>query len=140
MKGGFNTSFVEIRTFEGEKFIRDLRPGEAIKTRTSYELLGNVFQRQVVGSEPVFNIYYHGEKEGVLNRISGWQKIYTLKKLWTTESVLNIRKGDIILLYGGIKGVVEKVERMETRNRFFYKPYLEKGVTTYYADNVCIFG
>ena len=30
MKGGFNSSFVEVRTFEGPKFIKDLKIGELI--------------------------------------------------------------------------------------------------------------
>ena len=37
-EGGFNTGFVEIRTLEGEKFLKDIRINEAVKTRHSYTL------------------------------------------------------------------------------------------------------
>lgn len=33
MKNGFNSSFVEIQTLEGEKFLRDLKPGDLVLTR-----------------------------------------------------------------------------------------------------------
>ena len=54
MEGGFNTGFVEIRTLEGEKFLKDIRINEAVKTRHSYTLANGLHVREMKPRESVF--------------------------------------------------------------------------------------
>ena len=116
-EGGFNTGFVEIRTLEGEKFLKDIRINEAVKTRHSYTLVEGLHVREMKPRESVYNIYFNAGKEGVLNRISGEQMVWTYEK----------------------NCLVPVIEKVETLNRYFYKPELKKN-TSYYIDNVCVFG
>lgn len=68
MTGGFNTGFVEIRTLEGDKFLKNIRINEAVKTRRSYTLVNGLYVREMKPKESVYNIYYSAGKEGILNR------------------------------------------------------------------------
>ena len=52
-EGGFNTGFVEIRTLEGEKFLKDIRINEAVKTRHSYTLVEGLHVREMKPRESV---------------------------------------------------------------------------------------
>lgn len=45
MKGGFNSSFIEIRTLEGDKFIRDLKVGDIVLSTLGYSKVKGIFQR-----------------------------------------------------------------------------------------------
>lgn len=72
MKGGFNSSFIEIRTLDGDKFINELNRGEVVLSSTGYVKIKDICKRVMKQGESVFNIYYHNnDKEGVLDRISG---------------------------------------------------------------------
>lgn len=139
-EGGFNTGFVEIRTLEGEKFLKDIRINEAVKTRHSYTLVEGLHVRKMKPQESVYNIYFNAGKEGVLNRISGEQMVWTYGKNYLVPvKVKELNISDRIVLYGNKRGRIDRIEKVETLNRYFYKPELKKN-TSYYIDNVCIFG
>ena len=66
--------------------------------------------------------------------------------VWTYEKnylvpvkVKELNISDRIVLYGNKRGRIDRIEKVETLNRYFYKPELKKN-TSYYIDNVCIFG
>lgn len=140
MEGGFNTGFVEIRTLEGEKFLKDIRINEAVKTRHSYTLANGLHVREMKPRESVYNIYFIAGKEGVLNRVSGEQMVWTYEKnCLVPVKVKELNISDRIVLYGNKKGRIVRIEKVETLNRYFYKPDLKKN-NSYYIDNVCVFG
>lgn len=139
-EGGFNTGFVEIRTLEGDKFLKNIRINEAVKTRRSYTLVNGLYVREMKPKESVYNIYYSAGKEGVLNRVSGEQMVWTYEKKWFVPvKVKDLEMSDKLVIYGNKWGRIDRIEKVETLNRYFYKPDLKKN-TSYYIDNVCVFG
>lgn len=140
MTGGFNTGFVEIRTFEGDKFLKNIRINEAVKTRRSYTLVNGLYVREMKPKESVYNIYYSAGKEGILNRVSGEQMVWTHEKNWFVPvKVKDLEMSDKLVIYDNKWGRIDRIEKVETLNRYFYKPDLKKN-TSYYIDNVCVFG
>lgn len=139
-EGGFNTGFVEIRTLEGDKFLKDIRINEAVKTRRFYTLVNGLYVREMKPKESVYNIYYSAGKEGVLNRVSGEQMVWIHEKKWfVLVKVKDLEMSDKLVIYGNKWGRIDRIEKVETLNRYFYKPDLKKN-TSYYIDNVCVFG
>nr|UVX48816.1 MAG: hypothetical protein [Bacteriophage sp.] len=139
-EGGFNTGFVEIRTLEGDKFLKNIRINEAVKTRCSYTLVNGLYVREMKPKESVYNIYYSAGKEGVLNRVSGEQMVWIHEKKWFVPvKVKDLEMSDKLVIYGNKWGRIDRIEKVETLNRYFYKPDLKKN-TSYYIDNVCVFG
>ena len=140
MTGGFNTGFVEIRTLEGDKFLKNIRINEAVKTRRSYTLVNGLYVCEMKPKESVYNIYYSAGKEGVLNRVSGEQMVWIHEKKWFVPvKVKDLEMSDKLVIYGNKWGRIDRIEKVETLNRYFYKPDLKKN-TSYYIDNVCVFG
>lgn len=140
MTGGFNTGFVEIRTLEGDKFLKNIRINEAVKTIRSYTLVNGLYVREMKPKESVYNIYYSAGKEGVLNRVSGEQMVWTHEKNWFVPvKVKDLKMSDKLVVYDNKWGRIDRIEKVETLNRYFYKPDLKKN-TSYYIDNVCVFG
>lgn len=140
MTGGFNTGFVEIRTLEGDKFLKNIRINEAVKTRRSYTLVNGLYVREMKPKESVYNIYYSAGKEGILNRVSGEQMVWTHEKNWFVPvKVKDLEMFDKLVIYDNKWGRIDRIEKVETLNRYFYKPDLKKN-TSYYIDNVCVFG
>nr|DAR94189.1 MAG TPA: hypothetical protein [Caudoviricetes sp.] len=140
MTGGFNTGFVEIRTLEGDKFLKNIRINEAVKTRRSYTLVNGLYVREMKPEESVYNIYYSAGKEGILNRVSGEQMVWTHEKNWFVPvKVKDLEMSDKLVIYDNKWGRIDRIEKVETLNRYFYKPDLKKN-TSYYIDNVCVFG
>lgn len=140
MTGGFNTGFVEIRTLEGDKFLKNIRINEAVKTRRFYTLVNGLYVREMKPKESVYNIYYSAGKEGVLNRVSGEQMVWIHEKKWfVLVKVKDLEMSDKLVIYGNKWGRIDRIEKVETLNRYFYKPDLKKN-TSYYIDNVCVFG
>lgn len=140
MTGGFNTGFVEIRTLEGDKFLKNIRINEAVKTRRSYTLVNGLYVREMKPKESVYNIYYSAGKEGILNRVSGEQMVWTHEKNWLVlVKVKDLEMSDKLVIYDNKWGRIDRIEKVETLNRYFYKPDLKKN-TSYYIDNVCVFG
>lgn len=140
MTGGFNTGFVEIRTLEGDKFLKNIRINEAVKTRRSYTLVNGLYVREMKPKESVYNIYYSAGKEGILNRVSGEQMVWTHEKNWLVSvKVKDLEMSDKLVIYDNKWGRIDRIEKVETLNRYFYKPDLKKN-TSYYIDNVCVFG
>lgn len=140
MTGGFNTGFVEIRTLEGDKFLKNIRINEAVKTRRSYTLVNGLYVREMKPEESVYNIYYSAGKEGILNRVSGEQMVWTHEKNWFVPvKVKDLKMSDKLVVYDNKWGRIDRIEKVETLNRYFYKPDLKKN-TSYYIDNVCVFG
>ena len=139
MKGGFNSSFIEIRTLEGDKFIRDLKVGDIVLSTLGYSKVKGIFQRTARFDEKVFNIYYHNkDREGVLDRISGDQVILVKRqgeKYLVDTQVKDLKSGQILWSKEG-DVVIDQIERMETVNRFFYNIDIDGG--GFYADNICI--
>jgi len=139
-EGGFNTGFVEIRTLEGDKFLKNIRINEAVKTRRFYTLVNGLYVREMKPKESVYNIYYSAGKEGVLNRVSGEQMVWIHEKKWfVLVKVKDLEMSDKLVIYGNKWGRIDRIEKVETLNRYFYKPDLKKN-TSYYIDNVCVFG
>lgn len=133
MKGGFNSSFVEVRTIEGDKFLRDLKPNDLLLTdKKSFAKVKFINQRQANIKDIVYNVYYHTfNEEGVIDRVSGEQELIDgtlIKELAAGDAMLH-RNGDI--------AIVDRLEKMETVNRFFYSIQLNKN-TTFYANNICM--
>lgn len=140
MTGGFNTGFVEIRTLEGDKFLKNIRISEAVKTRRSYTLVNGLYVREMKPKESVYNIYYSAGKEGILNRVSGEQMVWTHEKNWFVPvKVKDLEMSNKLVIYDNKWGRIDRIEKVETLNRYFYKPDLKKN-TSYYIDNVCVFG
>lgn len=140
MIGGFNTGFVEIRTLEGDKFLKNIRINEAVKTRRSYTLVNGLYVREMKPEESVYNIYYSAGKEGILNRVSGEQMVWTHEKNWFVPvKVKDLEMSNKLVIYNNKWGRIDRIEKVETLNRYFYKPDLKKN-TSYYIDNVCVFG
>lgn len=140
MTGGFNTGFVEIRTLEGDKFLKNIRINEAVKTRRSYTLVNGLYVREMKPKESVYNIYYSAGKEGILNRVSGEQMVWTHEKnRFVPVKVKDLEMSDKLVIYDNKWGRIDRIEKVETLNRYFYKPDLKKN-TSYYIDNVCVFG
>ena len=140
MTGGFNTGFVEIRTLEGDKFLKNIRINEAVKTRCSYTLVNGLYVREMKPKESVYNIYYSAGKEGILNRVSGEQMVWTHEKNWLVPvKVKDLEMSDKLVIYDNKWGRIDRIEKVEILNRYFYKPDLKKN-TSYYIDNVCVFG
>lgn len=140
MTGGFNTGFVEIRTLEGDKFLKNIRINEAVKTRRSYTLVNGLYVREMKPKESVYNIYYSAGKEGILNRVSGEQMVWTHEKNWFVPvKVKDLEMFNKLVIYDNKWGRIDRIEKVETLNRYFYKPDLKKN-TSYYIDNVCVFG
>lgn len=140
MAGGFNTGFVEIKTLEGDKFLKNIRINEAVKTRRSYTLVNGLYVREMKPEELVYNIYYSAGKEGILNRVSGEQMVWTHEKNWFVPvKVKDLEMSDKLVIYPNKWGRIDRIEKVETLNRYFYKPDLKKN-TSYYIDNVCVFG
>ena len=139
MKGGFNSSFIEIRTLEGDKFIRDLKVGDIVLSTLGYSKVKGIFQRTAWFDAKVFNIYYHNkDREGVLDRISGDQVILVKRqgeKYLVDTQVKDLKSGQILWSKEG-DVVIDQIERMETVNRFFYNIDIDGGY--FYADNICI--
>lgn len=139
MKGGFNSSFIEIRTLEGDKFIRDLKVGDIVLSTLGYSKVKGIFQRTARFDEKVFNIYYHNkDREGVLDRISGDQVILVKRqgeKYLVDTQVKDLKSGQILWSKEG-DVVIDQIERMETVNRFFYNIDIDGGC--FYADNIYI--
>ncbi len=133
MKGGFNSSFVEIRTIEGDKFLKDIKPNDLILTHgKQFSKVKLINQRLAKPRDVVYNVYYHTfTEEGVIDRISGDQELLDgtlIKDLVIGDSMLH-KNGDV--------AIVDKIEKMETVNRFFYSIQL-KGGKTFYVNNICI--
>lgn len=140
MTGGFNTGFVEIRTLEGDKFLKNIRINEAVKTRRFYTLVNGLYVREMKPKESVYNIYYSAGKEGILNRVSGEQMVWTHEKnRFVPVKVKDLEMSNKLFLYDNKWGRIDRIEKVETLNRYFYKPDLKKN-TSYYIDNVCVFG
>ena len=140
MTGGFNTGFVEIRTLEGDKFLKNIRINEAVKTRRSYTLVNGLYVREMKPEESVYNIYYSAGKEGILNRVSGEQMVWTHEKNWFVPvKVKDLEMSNKLVIYNNKWGRIDRIEKVDTLNRYFYKPDLKKN-TSYYIDNVCVFG
>lgn len=134
MKGSFNSSFVDIQTFEGEKFLKDLKPGDLILTKDkTFSRLYSIEQRLSNPKEQVYTVYYHSDREGVLERVSGDLYVWNGK---VKIKVRNLKKG---MKINSTKGqvVVDNVEKMEAINRFFYNLQFEKPID-YYVNNICI--
>lgn len=140
MRGGFNSSFIEIKTLEGDKFIKDLRIGELILTSTGYERLKNVFKRVAKVNDEVYNIYCHSDREIVLDRISGEQVVYVYnpKEAYLVKTKVEDLQPGMMLWDKDEKGVIiDNIEQMETINRFFYNVYVGDN-TSYYVENIKI--
>lgn len=131
-KSGFNSSFVEIQTFEGEKFLKDLKPGDLVLTKDkTFVRVLSIEQRLANPKEQVYNIYYHGKREGVIDRISGECVLIDGKK------IKNLKVRDKMLAKSGEIVFVDRIEKMETVNRYFYTIKLEKK-STYCVNNIFI--
>lgn len=133
MKGGFNSSFVEVRTIEGDKFLKDIKPNDLVLTdRKSFSKVKLINQRLAKPRDAVYNVYYHTfTEEGVIDRISGDQE------LLDGTMVKDLTIGDPMLHRNGDVAIVDRVEKMETVNRFFYSIQLKRGKTLY-VNNICI--
>jgi hypothetical protein len=132
MKNGFNSSFVEIQTLEGEKFLRDLKPGDLVLTRDkTFDRIVSIEQRLAHSTEEVYNLYYHTDKEGVVDRISGEHVMANGIR------VKNLRVSDRINHISGKTAIIDRIEKMDTINRFFYSIKLEKG-SSYCVNNIFV--
>lgn len=139
MKGGFNSSFIEIRTLDGDKFINELNQGEVVLSSTGYVKIKDICKRVMKQGESVFNIYYHNnDKEGVLDRVSGDQIVYARPQ---DEDVLREMKAKDLSSGYMLKSksgevMIDNIEKMETLNKYFYT--LDIGKNNFYADGICI--
>lgn len=137
IKGGFNSGFIEVRTLEGDKFIKDLKIGDPLLTPFGYAKLTAISKRTAKPNESVYNIYYHDDdKEGILDRISGDQLVPMVSEfdLIINKEVSSLKEGMKLVARKSVV-VIDRIEKMETVNRFFYNIYTEQG---YYADNIYI--
>lgn len=136
---GFNSGFIEIQTFEGEKFLKDLRPGDLVVTSDKkYNRIYSIEQLLTSIDEDVYNVYYHTDKEGILERISG-DSILHLNSMKGIK-VKDLKKGSKIKYLNGKNAVVDRLEKMETINKILYNIKFIKKNSTFYANNICIKG
>jgi hypothetical protein len=139
MKGGFNSSFVEVRTFEGPKFIKDLKIGELIMNKNGFTKLEGLYKRAARFNESVYNIYCHADEEVVLDRISGEQLLYVIDSNKKTCSFTKASKLKPGMILEGRKNsyIVDCIEKLETVNRFFYNIYIGEH-DFYYVEDIRI--
>ena len=128
MKGGFNSSFVEVKTFEGPKFIKDLKVGELIANKNGFTKL-----------EALYNVYCHADEEVVLDRISGEQLLYVIDSNKKTCSFTKVSKLKPGMKLEGRKNsyIVDRIEKLETVNRFSYNVYIGER-DFYYVEDIRI--
>lgn len=136
---GFNSGFVEIQTFEGEKFLKDLRPGDLVITSDKkYNRVYSIEQSLTSVDEDIYDIHYHTDKEGVLERISGDTILYLNSAKGIR--VKDLKKGVKIKYLGGKNAVVDRIEKMDTINKTLYNIKFIKKNSTFYINNICIKG
>lgn len=131
----FNTGYVEIRTLEGDKFIKDLNISDSIQTQNGYCNIVSLEKVRANFTEEVYNIYYDLDgEEKILARVSGDFQL-SCKKV-----VRKLKVGDTILVLNenGSKtfSTIKEIERMEAIGGYFYN--LKISGNTFYADGVCL--
>lgn len=132
----FNTGYVEIRTLEGDKFIKNLNTFDCIQTKDGYSNISSVERIRADFSEEVYNIYYDLEgEERVLARVSGY-----LINFYNSCKIRDLKKGDCILVIKKdgthVTTVIKEIEKMEAVGSFFYN--IQFSNDTFYADGVCL--
>lgn len=137
MKGGFNSSFVEVKTFEGPKFIKDLKVGELIANKNGFVKLEGLYKRAARFDESVYNVYCHADEEVVLDRISGEQLLYVTDSNKKTCSLVSKLKPGMKLEGRKNSYIVDRIEKLETVNRFFYNVYIGER-DFYYVEDIRI--
>lgn len=143
----FNSPFIEITTFDGPKWIKDIKIGDIVLTHNNnYRRVSNVFKRRLPENfkEGIFDIYYIveddsqklGYREEGLHRVTGNHSIFINNR--KTE-VKNIKKGDILHLEKGLKGKVTHILEIPRSNygKYLYNFEVEKD-HSYFAENVAV--
>lgn len=147
MSSIFYSSYIEIMTLEGLKYIKDLKEGDLVLTHLKRYKKIRLLKRKLISvkeSGGLFDVYFYFEgnrpqKEYELDgvhRISGNSILYT-NKGW--KKVLDLKPGDLLLLQKDIKAKVCKLLEIpvENQDRWGYSLDIEKD-HSYFADNVLI--
>lgn len=143
----FNSPYIEIRTIEGDKYIKDIQVGDLVLTHLNrYRKVVRLFKRKFPTTFPhgVFDIYYliedetskNGWREDGLHRITGNHLVFVngLKK-----QVKEIKAGDILQYKKNIKVKVISLLEIPEENygEYLYNFEVEED-HSYYAENIAV--
>ena len=141
----FSSGYVEVYTFEGPKYIKDLKVGDLVLTHLNrYKQIVDVKRilTPISYSKGIFDIYFFDfenkkvcEFEGI-HRIGGGSPIYLNDHC--IKKVVNIKEGDILQLRKRKVRVIQLLEiPPENYGDYLYSIEVEKD-HSYYADDVLI--
>ena len=144
-KATFYTGYAEIKTFEGPKWIKDIKVDDLVWTsQKRYKKVKGVYKEMVVSLQSkVYDLYYHIEREDGsyedrgIHRITGDSKV-TLASGRSCE-VNKVRSGSILRVEGDLRGKVYSRLMIAPTNYpdFSYSIEIE-GNEGYYVDNVLV--
>lgn len=143
----FNSPYIEIKTFEGVKYICDIKVGDIVLTQQDrYKRVVNVFKRRMPADfkHGVFDIYYliedetakGGWREDGLHRITGNHEVFVNGK---KKQVKHIKPGDLLQTRKGLKVRVKFLLEIPKENYGEYLYNFEvEGDHSYYAENIAV--
>lgn len=143
----FNSGYIEITTFDGPKWIKDIKPGDVVLTHMNrYRKVNKVFKRKIPKnfSFGIYDVYVNiedesqpnGYREEGLHRVTGNHPIFVDGK---KKQVKDIKPGDIVQLKKMLKGKVSRILKIPKENwsNYLYNFEVDKD-NSYYADGICV--
>ena len=140
----FCSGYIEITTFEGSKYIKDLKVGDLVLTHLKrYKQITQINKRILYPtfSQGIFDIYFFSENQEKekgyeidgIHRISGDSVLYINGCL---KRVIDVKIGDILQLRKDQKGKVAQIMEIPSENYgdWLYSIEVEKD-HSYYADD-----
>lgn len=142
-----NSPYIEITTFDGPKYIKDIKVGEIVLTHLNrYKRVTKTFKRRMPKDfkEGVFDVYYviedeerkEGYREDGVHRFTGNHNFFVNGK---KKEVKHIKIGDVLQYRGNVKVKVVFILEIPKENygEFLYNFEVE-GDHSYYAENIAV--
>ena len=143
--GTFYSGFIEIQTFDGPKWIKDIKVGDLVLTnQQKYKKIVKMTRLELPIDcvDKVYDFYYFIENEN--NEISE-EGLYRISKSAAIQCINGFKKveeievGDLFLCKDKTRVKVQSININEAKevSRYIYSLEIEDN-STFYANNICI--
>lgn len=142
-----NSPYIEITTFDGPKYIRDIKVGDLVLTHLNqYKKVVRVFRRKMPENFPhgVFDIYYmvkddqepYDYREDGLHRFTGNHEVFVNGQ---KKQIKDIQIGDLLQYRKGVTARVCSILEIPKENygEYLYNFEVEDD-HSYYAENIAV--
>ena len=143
--GAFCSSFVEIQTFDGLKWIKDLKVGDLVLTNERrYKKVINIHKSEIPKDcfDEMYDLYFYIEDQNGTVSEEGLYRVHEdlyIKCINGFKSIKDIKVGDLLLCKDLTKVRINSIVKTKIResSRYIYSFEIEKDCT-FYANNVCV--